>query len=148
MVPHPQSLRRAADGGTERGELVVVHQDRALPGPVLASVYREGKLIRSKELTSEVGADTGRLQVKAPPGRFEVHFEAAGYPKLVKRVLLTADDRKVFVRAALEKGGAVLGGGPSLEELAEQVRRLRKENAELRAGVEALRKEVDGLRKK
>lgn len=63
-----------------------------LPRSVFVTLYRDGKAIRTSELwiNGPLGVDVEWTRL--PLGAYEVHMEARGYRKTVKRVILSEDD--------------------------------------------------------
>jgi hypothetical protein len=120
--------------------LQVYHPGGSIPGLVQASLFQDGKLIRSRELDWGSNTYDKVTWEKLSPGIYEVHFEAPGYPRSVKRLVLTEDDLALKVSAQLDKQPLVTGAGPSLQELAEEVQRLKAQVRSLRAEVEQLKK--------
>jgi hypothetical protein len=132
--------RQPADKPKAALSLQVYHPGGSIPRLVRASLFQDGKLIRSRELDWQSSKDDKVTWVKLLPGAYEVHFEAPGYPRSVKRLVLTEDDQTLKLSAQLDKQPLVTGAGPSLQELAEEVQRLKAEVRSLRAAVEQLKK--------
>jgi hypothetical protein len=128
--------------------LTVIHDGNWTEKLALVTVYLEGQPYRSAELqqgSMEHGAVTWE---KLRSGVYEVHFEAAGFKRFVKRVVLADDAPGVVLRVQLDITNAyTLGGGPSAERLAQEVAALKKEQAELRKQVSDLQAEVTRLKK-
>jgi hypothetical protein len=120
--------------------LQVYHPGDPNPRLVQASLFQDGKLIRSRELDWASGTYDKLTWERLSPGAYEVHFEAPGYARAVKRLVLTEDDQTLRASAQLDKQPLVTGAGPSLQELAEEVQRLKAEVRSLRAAVEQLKK--------
>jgi hypothetical protein len=134
------------DKSPKTTRLTVVHDNNHLPSPILVSLCQDGKIIRSREL--KYFFDDTVTWEKLRPGPYEVHFEANGYEKCVKRIQLTEDDAAAFkVYAQIDKKAVIVGGGVSVQEVLDRLTQLKKENAELRARVEALEAEVKRLKK-
>src|SRR5262245_22876924 len=110
--------------------------DNGYGATVMVELYQDGKLIRMREIPGP-----GNYQwMKLKPGRYEVHFMDKNHKPFIKRLLLSEDDTDQAVEVELTLNGGVVGGGVSLQELAEQIDKLKKENAELRAEIEKLKK--------
>jgi hypothetical protein len=127
-------------------DLAVIHGETN-PRIITVSLFSDGKQIRSGELDSQQGVTVHWR--KLPVGDYEVHFEAKGFKKAIKRIKLAEEMVNPTVRAELdEKSELVLGGGPSMQELQKQIEKLQQANADLRARVEKLQKEIEQLKKK
>jgi hypothetical protein len=107
---------------------------------VMIELYQDGKLIRTREIAAAFVSHGTTTFNKLKPGRYEVHFLAPSYKPFVKRMLLSEEDTEQTITVQLNVDGGVIGGGVSLQELAEQIAQLKKENAELRAEIEKLKK--------
>ena len=103
---------------------------------VTVELYQEGKMIRMRE----IGNFGSFIWPKLKPGRYEVHFLTASNKPFIKRLLISEDDPSQVLAVELSPAGGVVGGGVSLQELAEAIEKLKKENAELRAEIEKLKK--------
>jgi|SRR5947209_9694498 len=108
------------------------------PEVVLVQLYQEGKLLREKEVSSWPNSALPKSVVWAqlPPGRYEVHFEARGFARAVKKVFLSEEDEaestiliEIDQKADLTSGG----DGPTLHGLAEEIKKLKEEVARLKA---------------
>jgi hypothetical protein len=107
---------------------------------VLVELYRDGKLLRTRELQNGFSATSVTFD-KLAGGRYEVHFGGAGYKKCIKRIAIGQDDTDATVYVELDKmEERVVGGGPSLRELEKRIAQLEQANAELRAEIEKLKK--------
>ncbi|HEV3143437.1 MAG TPA: hypothetical protein VGZ47_06065 [Gemmataceae bacterium] len=106
---------------------------------VMIELYQDGKLIRTREIPGAIVAASTATFSKLKAAKYEVHFLATGYKPFVKRVLLSEDDMEQTVSVELAVNGGVTGGGVSLQELAEQIAQLKKENVEIRKEIENLR---------
>jgi cell division protein FtsB len=85
---------------------------------------------------------------KLPAGLYEAHFEAAGFKKFVKRVVLAEDGPGLVLKVQLDLNTPqTLGGGPSGQQLAQDLAALKKEQAELQKQIADLRAEVAKLKK-
>src|SRR5262245_20706213 len=104
----------------------------------MVELYQDGKLLRSREIDSSASHIWPNLK----PGRYEVHFLNRDNKPLIKRVLLSEDDVEQSLNVELATGNQtrVIGGGVSLHELAEAIEKVKKENAEIRAEIEKLKK--------
>jgi len=145
--------QQPAQEPANKGSFTVVNSlggNNSDPPVVLVELYQEGKIIRSRELKS--GGEIVPQKVtwgNLAPGRYEVHFQAPGYEKFIKRLLISKEDADIPVAVEVSKKAVVVGGdGPSLQEMADELGRLKKENADLQARVESLQIEVNQLKKK
>lgn len=111
------------------------------PGVVMVSLYRDGKLVRTRELRQYVslgsfpalGVPTG-LTVrdhssvtwkKLPEGTYDVYFEARGFPTSSKRVCVSADDEDdLTIWVELTKKPYTIGD-PLKNRQADKVRSVR-----------------------
>jgi hypothetical protein len=131
---------RAQEKEPKTSALTVIYANRYSPY-VTVELYRDGKLLRSSELADYSSSNDKVTFENLAAGRYEVHFEGAGYKKFIKRVALAADDKTAKVHVELDKAAErVVGGGPSLAELEKRIAELEKANAELKAEVERLKK--------
>ena len=133
------SLTQAQQPPKSDGKTVELKISNALALTVMVELYNDGKLVRTREIAVPFNNSTLVTIPKLKPGNYEVHFLASGYKPLVKRVLLAEDDTEQTISTELNSAGGVLGGGPSLHELAEQIEKLKKENAEIRAEIDRLK---------
>jgi hypothetical protein len=120
------------------GKTVELKISNAKAVDVMVELYTDGKLVRTREV---MALNAGVFTIsKLKPGNYEIHFLASGYKPFIKRVLLSEEDTEQTVSVELNSmGGGVLGGGPSLQELQDQIEKLKKENAEIRAEIEKLK---------
>jgi cell division protein YceG involved in septum cleavage len=121
------------------GKSVELKISNALNMTVMVELYCDGKLVRTREIVAPFISATVVSVPKLKPGNYELHFLASGYKPFIKRVLLAEDDTEQMISVELNTAGGVVGGGPSLQELAEQIEKLKKENAEIRAEIEKLK---------
>jgi hypothetical protein len=131
---------RAQDKQEGTIPLTVSHENGSLPQIVSVELYQDGKLLRTRELNFN---DDNRIAWnKLMPGRYEVHFEARGYKKLVKRFTLAEGDKDYKVRVELDKDNSVVvgSGSVSLQEMEKQLETLKKKVETLEAEVEKLKK--------
>jgi hypothetical protein len=109
---------------------------RGVDFPVFVTLYKDGQAIRTTELPSTV-ITGGRGSVTwngVPTGSLEVHFEARGYGKVIKRIIVVKGTR-VSVRVdAMDKKDELWGAGPSLFELQKRIETLEAEVAALKKG--------------
>ena len=107
---------------------------------VLVELYQDGKLLRTRELQN--GSSPASVTFdKLAAGRYEVHFEGAGYKKCLKRIALGQDDKDATVYVELDKKEErVVGSGPSLQELEKRIAELEKANGELKTEIDKLKK--------
>jgi hypothetical protein len=143
----PCEARAAGDKPRETVNLVVYHEPSPKPPEVWVTLLSDGKAVRSKQLRPD-GPPTDRQAnwEGLPTGSYELQFEADGYEKDVKRIVLSKEDRELQVRVSLTK--KVGSGDAAFRELAERVKKLEEGTAELRATVDRLQKEIDQLKKK
>jgi hypothetical protein len=121
------------------GKTVELKISNALNMTVMVELYCDGKLVRTREITAPfINANIISIP-KLKPGNYELHFLASGHKPFIKRILLAEDDAEQTISVEVNTAGGVLGGGPSLQELAEQIEKLKKENAEIRAEIERLK---------
>jgi hypothetical protein len=133
-------------GGT--GSLTITHEGNYTEKIALVTLYQDGKPFRSAELEQGSAEHKKVTWEKLPAGLYEVHFEALGFKKIVKRVVLAEDGPEVVLRVqinlATEYG---LGAGPSTQELVQEIATLKKDQAELRKKIDDLQAEVSRLKK-
>jgi hypothetical protein len=134
----------AADEPPETVSLTV-HHDQSSPTLVMVTLLSNGKAVRTKQLRAFT--EESVTWEKLPIGPYELQFEADGYEKSVKQIVLAKEDKDVKVRVALRKKAGA-GEDAAFRELAERVKKLEQANAELRATVDRLQKEIDQLKKK
>ena len=138
---------RAGEKSPNTASLKVIY-DKSYSDYVLVELHQDGKLLRTRELKN--GFRVGLLESpkatsvtfdKLAAGRYEVHFEGAGYKKCMKRIGIGQDDKDATVYVELDKNEVrVIGGGPSLQELEKRIVDLEKANAELKTEIEKLKK--------
>jgi hypothetical protein len=113
--------------------LVAAYNDRGvrINFPVFVTLYKDGQAIRTEELS------TGNNAVRwdgVPTGSLEVHFDARGYGKVIKRIIVVRGEL-VHVRLdAMDKKDELWGAGPSLFELQKRIEALEAEVAALKKG--------------
>jgi hypothetical protein len=135
------------DKAQPTASLTVLHDNTRYTEPLaLVTLYREGKPVRSAELKASPPTprdDQGNKVTwqKLPVGLYELHFEAAGFKKFVKRIVLAEDGPELVVRVQLDLNtDRSLGTGASLQELSDQVARLKGQVEQLQAEVGRLKK--------
>jgi len=105
---------------------------RVVDFPVFVTLYKDGQAIRTTELPS-----TGNRSViwdEVPTGSLEVHFEARGYGKVIKRIILVKGGQVHVELDAMDKKDELWGAGPSLFELQKRIETLEAEVAALKKG--------------
>ena len=119
--------------------------------PILFTLFKDGVVVRSAELSSSSYVDyAGRKLAGAgeftaawkelPVGPYELHCEAVGYGKLIKRIAVSSDTpAQIAVRTMPEKD-EMQGAGPTLFEMQRKITLLENENAALKERVAALEK--------
>lgn len=110
---------------------------------VFVMLYKDGQVIRTNELSSP--SDLTWYEV--PAGAFEVHFQAKGYGKVIKRYILVQNETIYVNLASMDKKDEVWGDGPSLFELQKRIETLETANTALKTEVTALKTEVAALKK-
>jgi hypothetical protein len=90
--------------------------------PITVTVYRDGKAIATRDVTSRVETSFAKL----PRGNYEVHFEAPQYTTVIKKVALEDFDSELKTIMAKGQGTVVFGGGPSLRELEARIKKLEE----------------------
>jgi hypothetical protein len=146
VTPDPGCKARAAapeDKPQETVRLTVFH-DYSTPTLVLVRLLSDGKAVRSRQLRAFT--DTSVTWDKLPVGPYELQFEADGYETAVKKIVLAKEDKELKFRVSLTR--KVGSGDAAFRALAERVKKLEEANAELRATVSRLQKEIDQLKKK
>jgi hypothetical protein len=137
------------DNAKPTASLEVYHPGSGVPLVVQVGLYQDGKLIRAREVNANSNVQDKVTWAKLPVGPYEVHFEAPGYGTFVKRVLLSEDDPPARIVIQLERQPMAVGlGGPSLQELSQELQKVKKANAELQAQMQVLREAVEQLKKK
>ncbi len=134
-------------------KLRVVHSNgSADPRFITVSLYLDGKVMRNDEMQSpsQFGAAGAILWEKLSPGQYEIHFEANGFKKGIKRItLVDGQTQTPSVASELSKDKElILGGGPSLAEIQMELAALKKANVELQKKVESLEAEIAKLKRK
>jgi hypothetical protein len=128
--------------------LTITHDGNYTQKIALVTLYQDGKPFRSAELEQGSPEQKKVTWEKLPVGVYEVHFEAQGFKKFVKRVVLAEDGPEVVLRVQLDMATPyTLGGGPSVWQLAQEIEQLKKEQIELRRKVDELQAEVKSLKK-
>ncbi len=133
----PGTLRADEKAPPNTSALKVVYA-KSYSDYVLVELHQNGKLLRTRELPNGTTTATATFD-KLAAGRYEVHFEGAGYKKFIKRVSIGQDDKDATVYVELDKTERIVGGGPSLQELEKRIAELEKANAELKAEIEKLK---------
>jgi hypothetical protein len=147
VLPGAARADEPKDNAKPTASLTAYHPGAQVPLVVQVSLYQDGKLIRAREVNWS--GDDKVTWPKLAVGAYELHFEAPGYAKFVKRVLLSEDDPPARVMIQLDRQPVVVGpGGPSFQEVCDELQKLRKANADLQAQVRALRELVEQLKKK
>jgi hypothetical protein len=144
-VPGAALADEPKDKAQPTASLTVLHDNDRYTEPLaLVTLYREGKPVRSAKLKASSAGTARDNKVtwqKLPVGVYELHFEAAGFRKFVKKVVLAEDGPELVVRVQLNfNTDQSLGTGPSLQELSEQVARLKGQVEQLQAEVARLKK--------
>ena len=109
---------------------------------VLFTLFKNGEVVRSAELgvyNLSVGmavADWSNL----PVGSYELHCEAIGFGKLIRKVAVGQDERATFTLKTMPAKDEVQGAGPTLFEMQRKIALLEKQNAELKERLAALEK--------
>jgi hypothetical protein len=104
----------------------------------LVTLYKQGQAVRSTDL-SNVGS--ARVDWKGlAPGSYEVHFEAKGYGKVVKRVVLAPGVLSSVVLGSIGQNDEAWGAGPTLFELQRRITALETENQNMKVRVVELEK--------
>jgi hypothetical protein len=95
---------------------------------VSVTLFRDAKRVATKEVRpidfpSPPGA---KMQfMKLPLGTYEARLECVGCVTMVKTIVLREADKRQAVHATLTKGeGAIIFGGPSLQELDTRLKKL------------------------
>lgn len=96
---------------------------------ITTTVYREGQVLATRD--QFLG---NRVEFKNMPlGTLEVRCESPGHTTVIKRALLTPDDREPEVIVEMKKGEGAqsVGFGPSVHELEARIRKLEAAVAKL-----------------
>jgi len=144
-VPAAEPPKAEAHGAAS---LTVMHEGNYTEKLALVTLYHDGQPVRSAEL--EQGSPDRKKVAwdRLPPGLYEVHFEAAGFKKFVKRVVLADAGPEVNLRVQLDMGTShTLGAGPSTQQLETEIAQLKREQAALKKIVDQLQSEVSRSKK-
>ena len=109
---------------------------------VLFTLFKDGVVVRSTELAT-CGLSNGACDVEwneLPVGPYELHCEAIGFGKLVRKVAVGANERAPFTLKTMPEKDEVQGAGPTLFEMQRKITLLENENAALKERVAALEK--------
>ena len=82
-----------------------------------------------------------------PIGALEVHFEAKGYGKVIKRIVVVKDGQVRVELNSMDKNDEVWGAGPSLFDLQKRIETLETANTALKSEVTALKADIAALKK-
>lgn len=109
---------------------------RGIDFPVFVTVYKDGQAIRTTTIPSNVtsGHSGWATFDEVPTGALEVHFEARGYGKVIKRIIVVKGQQVSVNLDAMGKKDEVWGAGPSLFELQKRIEALEAEVAALKKG--------------
>jgi hypothetical protein len=128
--------------------LTIMHDGNWNEKLCLVTLYQEGKPFRSAELEQGSTDHKSVTWEKLPTGLYEVHFEAAGFKKFIKRVVLAEDGPELVLKVQLDLNTPqTLGAGPSTDRLAQDLAALKKEQAEMQKQIADLRAEIAKLKK-
>jgi hypothetical protein len=145
-----------------------------LPRTIQVVLYREGKVIRTGEVSYDPSNFNRQFMVvllfqNLPAGPYELRFQAPGYQEVVKPVAVpegrafgdkvnpeTGMPKELLDRSSLVLLAAELGekitrpGGPGVgtTELIRELQELRREVSELRTRVERLEAQLGQLKRK
>jgi hypothetical protein len=111
----------------------------------MVTLLSKGKAVRARQLRAFT--DEVVTWDKLPVGSYELQFEADGYEKSVRKIVLAKEDKELKVRVSLTKKAGIRAD-TAFRELVERVKKLEKANVELQATVHRLEKEIDRLKKK
>lgn len=106
---------------------------RIIDFPVFVTLYKDGQVIRTTDLPS-TGNNRSLAWDEVPTGSLEVHFEARGYGKVIKRIVLVKRGQVHVELDAMDKKDELWGAGPSLFELEKRIETLEAEVAALKKG--------------
>jgi hypothetical protein len=110
------------------------------PQYLLVELFQSGKRLRARQLDSV--ADQAVYWADLADGRYEVHCSAPGYARSVYSVIVSGSDvTRLNVKVEKEKS-AVIGGGPTIEEILGELSGLKKANEELCSKVQKLESKV------
>ncbi len=127
-------LCRVSAQGPDSGKIELGIGDPYEDQTATVSLYHNGKLLATKEVAVNRGRREWVKFSSLPFGTYEVRTEAPRRVTVVKKVVLRKEDKTQELTVTLEKGkgSVVFGGGPSLEELEERIKKLEAEVAKLR----------------
>ena len=110
--------------------------------PVLFTLFKDGVVVRSSELGTYNlgGGDAVAVWKNLSAGPYEMHCEAVGSGKLVRKVAVGAEERATFDLKTLPEKDETQGAGPTLFEMQRKITLLENENAALKERVAALEK--------
>ena len=113
---------------------------------VFVTLYKDGKAIRTTELRTD-GTSYYVTWNDVPIGALEVHFEAKGYGKVIKRIVVVKDGQVRVELNSMDKNDEVWGAGPSLFDLQKRIETLETANTALKSEVTALKADIAALKK-
>ncbi len=130
------------------GDIYIVNQFiKSVPGdnpvgvPVLFTLFKSGEVVRSSELSvNGFGGTPNASWQNLPVGAYELHCEAIGFGKLVRKIAVGPGERADFTLNILPEKDEVQGAGPTLFEMQRKITLLEKQNAELKERLAALEK--------
>jgi len=135
----------ARDRSSKPATLKIWHGANAQPQYLLVELFQERNRLRARELDSAGDQSVNWTDLAA--GNYEVHCSATGYAKSIYRILISKDDAtELHVKVEKDKG-AIVGGGPTIQEILEDLSQLKKANGALHARVQQLETEVADLKK-
>ena len=136
-------------GGVELINMIEAEnqEGKAVDLPVSFTLFKDGEIVRSSELSTRQTAEFKafgnpyRTSWKdLPIGIYELHCEAVGQGKLVRRVAVSADTPASVGIRTLPAKEEVQGVGPTLFEMQRKITLLEKQNAALQERLAALEK--------
>ncbi|HEY0075805.1 MAG TPA: hypothetical protein VGB77_17015 [Abditibacteriaceae bacterium] len=112
---------------------------------VLATLFKVGEPVRSVTMHNISGNQYDGIETYGswsdlPVGAYEVLFEAKGFGKVVKRVVVAPDATASVIIDSMDKNDELWGGGPTLFDLQKRIEALEAENKDLKARVSQLEK--------
>ncbi len=110
------------------------------PISILFTLFKDGVVVRSSELITKGFGTYETVWENLPPGPYEMHCEATGFGKLVRKVAVGAGERAPFTLKTLPEKDEVQGAGPTLFEMQRKIALLEIENADLKERLTTLEK--------